>query len=167
MALNAVVGATDANSYVTQAEANAYFLDRAHSSAWEDFEEKDNILITSSQMLDWYIKWKSYRSSTTQNMLWPRTNVIRRDGTIIDNDVIPNEVKVAVYELALSSLEEDRTIDDPLSGIDQLRAGSLMIKAGMPGFDSTAKEVIPEKVYKILSDLYTLGGGSVVRLLRA
>jgi len=167
MALNAVVGATDANSYVTQAEANAYFFDRAHSSAWEDFEEKDNILITSSQMLDWYIKWKSYRSSTTQNMLWPRTNVIRRDGTIIDNDVIPNEVKVAVYELALSSLEEDRTIDDPLSGIDQLRAGSLMIKAGMPGFDSTAKEVIPEKVYKILSDLYTLGGGSVVRLLRA
>ena len=167
MALNADIGATDANSYVLQSEANAYFLNRAHSSDWDDFDEKDKVLITSSQMLDWYVQWKGYRASTTQNMLWPRVNVVRRDGTTIDNDVIPNEVKVAVYELALSSLEEDRTIDDPLSGIDQLRAGSLMIKAGMPGFDSTAKSVIPEKVYKILSELYTLGGGCVVRLLRA
>jgi len=167
MALIATIGATDANSYVLQSEASAYFLDRAHASAWEDFEQKDQILITSSQMLDWYIKWKGFRASTTQNMLWPRVNVIRRDGSTIADDVIPNEVKVAVYELALSSLEEDRTIDDPLSGIDQLRAGSLMIKAGMPGFDSTAKDTIPEKVYKVLSDLYTLGGGSVVRLLRA
>jgi len=167
MALIATIGATDANSYVLQSEANVYFLDRAHASDWEDFEEKDQILITSSQMLDWYINWKGYRASTTQNMLWPRTDVIRKDGTEIDDGVIPNEVKVAVYELALSSLEEDRTIDDPLSGIDQLRAGSLMIKAGMPGFDSTAKEAIPEKVYRVLSDLYLLGGGGVVRLLRA
>lgn len=167
MALNATIGATDANSYVTQAEANAYFLDRAHSSAWTAFVEKDQILMTSSQMLDWYINWKGYRASTTQNMLWPRESVVRKDGTTVDNDVIPNEVKVAVYELALSSLEEDRMIDDPLSGIDQLRAGSLMIKAGTPGFDSTAKQAIPEKVYKVLSDLYTIGGGGVVRLLRA
>lgn len=167
MALNATIGATDANSYVTQSEASAYFLDRAHASAWEDFEQKDQILITSSQILDWYIKWKGYRASTTQNMLWPRVSVTRRDGTVVADNVIPNEVKVAVYELALSSLEEDRTIDNPLAGIDQLRAGSLMIKAGMPGFDSTAKDTIPEKVYKVLSDLYTLGGGCVVRLLRA
>jgi len=167
MTLKATIGATDANSYVTQAEANAYFLNRAYSSAWEDFEQKDEILILSSQMLDWYIKWKGVRYSTTQYLLWPRTGVIRRDGTTIDSDIIPNEVKLAVYELAISSMEEDRMVDDPLSGIEQLRAGSLMIKAGQPGFNSTAKEAIPEKIYKILSDLYIRGGGSVVRLLRA
>jgi len=167
MALNATIGAADANSYVTQAEANAYILDRVHASAWEDFEDKDQVLITSSQMLDWYINWKGFRASTTQNMLWPRTGVIRRDSTEIDDGVIPNEVKVAVYELALSSLEADRTDDDPLSGIDQLKAGSLMIKAGPSGADSTSIDAIPSKVFKILSDLRTLGGSSVVRLLRA
>jgi len=165
--LIATVGAEDANSYVTQEEANDYFLDRVHASDWEDFEEKDSVLITSSQMLDWYIHWKGSRSTTIQNMLWPRTGVIRKDGTIIDSDILPSELKIAVYELALSSLEDDRTDDNALAGIDQLRAGSLMIKAGPSGVNSTSIEAIPKKVYKILSDLYTLGGTSVVRLLRA
>jgi len=169
MSLNATISATDANSYVTQEEANTYFSDRVHASDWEDFEYKDEVLITSSQMLDWYINWKGFRASTTQSMLWPRTDVIRRDSSEVDDGVIPNEVKVAVYELALSSLDEDRTGDNELAGIDQLKAGSLMIKASSTAFDakSTAKEAIPEKIHRILSDLRVLGGASVVRLLRA
>ncbi len=167
MTLNATIGSSDSNSYVTQAEANAYFLDRIHASAWEDFENKDQVLITCSQMLDWYIKWKGFRASTTQSLLWPRVGVIRRDSTEIDSDIIPSEVKIAVYELALSSLDADRTEDNSLAGLDQLKVGSLMIKASSSGIDSTAINVIPEKVLKILSDLYILGAASVVRLLRA
>jgi len=167
MALINTIGASDANSYVSLAEANAYFLNRVHSSAWEDFEDKSKVLITSSQMLDWYIKWKGFRASTTQNMLWPRIDVVRRDGTIIADDVIPNEVKTATYEQALSSLEEDRTDDNALAGISQLKAGSLMIKAAESGVDSTDIDPIASKVYKILSDLRILGGLSVVRLQRA
>jgi len=166
MALIATIGASDANSYVSLSEANAYFLDRVHSSDWEDFEDKTKVLVTSSQMLDWYVKWKGTKQTTTQNMLWPRTAAIRRDGTVIDEDTIPSEVKVAVYELALSSLEEDRTLDDPLAGIGKLAAGSLMIQAGAEKPNQTNKKALPEKVYKILKDL-RLNYGSIVRLLRA
>lgn len=167
MAIDAEVGSSTANSYVTLAEANSYFNDRLHSEIWDDADDNASALVTASKMLDWYIKWKGYRSSTTQSMLWPRTSVLRKDGTAVDTDIIPADVKVAVYELALSSIEEDRTADDPLAGIEQLKAGSLMLKADNGDSDSTAQKVIPEKVWNILSDLWTSGSMSVVRLMRA
>ena len=167
MALNATVGSPDANSYVTVAEAASYFANRTHSEAWGEFDGQSAALCTASQMLDWYVKWKGYRSTTTQSMMWPRTEVTRRDGTLVDDSIIPPELKVAVYELALSSLDADRTADDPLAGIDQVKAGTLMVKASVGGIDSTAEDVIPEKIWKILSDLYSIGETSVVRLMRA
>jgi hypothetical protein len=97
-------------------------------------------------------------------MQWPRTNVYRRDGSSVDTDIIPNDVKVAVFELVLVSLEDDITASDPLAGIEQVKAGSLMVKADTDDYSS---DTIPEKIWKILSDLYTQGGMSVVRLSRA
>lgn len=167
MALNATIGSPDANSYVTVAEANAYFSDRVHSSAWDDFDDKASALVTASQMLDWYVRWKGYKSTSEQSMGWPRINVVRKDGTEVPSDIILPEVKVAAYELALSSLEADRTADDPMAGIEQIKAGSLMVKADNGDADSTAADVIPEKVWRILSDLYMRGDLAVVRLMRA
>ena len=166
MALNADVGASEANSYVTEEEADAYFEDRSHADAWEEFENKEAALVTASRMLDWYVSWKGYRSSDVQSMLWPRMSVLRRDGSEVASDTIPAEVKTAVYELALSSLEDDRTSDDPLAGIEQVKLSSLMIKADSGDYDSTSAAAIPEKVWKILSDLYSRSGFGVVRLVR-
>lgn len=167
MALDATVGSQTSNSYVTVAEAAAYFADRVHADAWQDVENPASALVTASRMLDWYVKWKGYRSSITQSMQWPRTGVSRPDGSSVDTDIVPGEVKVAVYELALSSVEEDRTADDPMAGIEQVKAGSLMIKADSGDVFSTSADTIPEKVWRILSDLTSTGGVNVVRLMRA
>ena len=167
MALDATVGSPDANSYVTEAEANIYFADRLHAEDWDNADNPASALITASQMLNWYVKWKGYKATSTQYMGWPRVNVIRRDGTEVANNIIPTEVKVATYELALSSLESDRTSDDPMAGIEQVKAGSLMVKADNGDYDSTAADTIPEKIWKILSDLYMKGDLAVVRLMRA
>lgn len=167
MALNATVGSTTANSYVTLEEANTYFADRVHADKWDAFVDKEALLITSSQMLDWYFKWKGVKVNDAQSMKWPRMGAIRRDGSVIDDTIIPPEVKVAVYELALSSIEADRTDDFSLFGLEQVKAGSLMVKASGSQKTSTAKEAIPEKVSKILSDLYVKGSFNVVRLMRA
>jgi len=167
MALNATIGSPDANSYVTVAEANAYFTNRVHSDAWSDFDEQTSALVTASQMLDWYVKWKGYKATSEQSVGWPRVNVVRRDGTTVASDIIPKEVKVATFELALASLEGDRTADDPMAGIEQIKAGTLMVKADNGDLDSTAADTIPERIWKILSDLYMRGDISVVRLMRA
>ncbi len=167
MALNATLGASDANSYVTLAEAEIYFADRMHASAWEALtdEVKSSLLISSSQMLDWYIKWKGTKVIVAQSMQWPRTGAIRPDGTEIDDGVLPPEVKTATYEQAFANIDADRMEDDPLAGIGQLRAGSLMIQAGAEKPNQTNAKPVPDNVYNIVSDLYNRGG--VVRLLRA
>ena len=98
-------------------------------------------------------------------MQWPRSGAIRPDGTEIDDDVLPPEVKTATYEQAFANIEADRMEDDPLAGIGQLRAGSLMIQAGAEKPNQTNAKPVPDNVYNIVSDLYNRNG--VVRLLRA
>jgi hypothetical protein len=116
-------------------------------------------------MLDWYIKWKGEKSTSTQYMQWPRTGAVRPSGVVIDDDVLPPEVKIAVFELAFANIEDDRTAEDPLAGIGQLKAGSLMIKAGAEKPNQTNAKIIPSHVYNIVSELYNKGG--TVWLLRA
>lgn len=165
MALNAIVGSTTGNSYVTAEEADTYFADRVHSSTWDTFEQKDEVLITSSQMLDWYFNWKGTKATSSQYMKWPRLTATRRDGSLVDETTIPPEIKVAVYELALSSVTEDRTSDNPLFGLSEVKVSTLLAKATSTG-SATVKEAIPEKVKKIVSELYTKGSINVVRLMR-
>lgn len=168
MALNANIGESDSNSYVTQVEADAYFLDRMHSSSWAALTEKDPLLISASRMLDWYKTWKGTKVDDSQGMQWPRSGAYRPDGTEIDDDVIPPEVKIAVYELAFVNIETDRLADDPLAGIGQIKAGPLMIKAGAEKPNETNIEPIPSQISRILSDLIVQGSSlSVVRLIRA
>lgn len=167
MALTATLGASNANSYVTVEEANAYFEDRMHASSWDELDEevKSSLLVTSSQMLDWYVKWKGLKATSTQSMAWPRTDVILPDGSEIDDDVLPLEVKTASFEQAFSNMEADRMADDPLAGIGQLQAGSLMIKAGAEKPNQTNAQAVPDNVQRILKDLSGFGG--TVWLLRA
>lgn len=166
MAIVATLGASDANSYVTLADANVYFTNRMHSSAWESLDDPSVFLISASRMLDWYTTWKGYKTSEDQSMQWPRTGAIRPSGVELDDDVLPPEIKIAVYELAFSNISADPTALDELEGIDQLKAGSLMIKATTPSTSVPKAPVIPSHVKNILSDL-VINSGGVIRLLRA
>ncbi len=167
MALDATVGGLTANSYVTVSEADGYFNHRFHAvDIWEDMEDKTSILITASLMLDWFAKWKGNKVNSEQARDWPRANVIRPDGSAVASTIIPDDVKVAVYELALSSITSDRVAENPLAGLSHVQAGPLTIKKGT-GFDPTKKESIPEHVWKIISDIIVRSGIGVIRLERA
>ena len=168
MALDASVGTSTSNSYLTEVEADAYFDNRLHgTSRWSALSDKEPALISMTNLLDWYCKFKGSQTSTTQALKWPRTGVILPDGTTLDDDIIPTNVKNAVCELVLSSISSDRTADSDLAGLSQATAGPLTLKTDGRGPHSTAKEVIPEHVTKMLSDLISGGGVSVKRLVRA
>lgn len=168
MALNATLGDSGQNSYVTSDEATTYFADRAYSSAWTSFVDKEPLLILCSSILDWYINWKGFKKSNSQPMQWPRTDVLLKDGTEVGDDELPQQVKTAVFELAIISLEEDRTEEDPLMGLEQLKVASLSLRAKPDQYGKTtsSKKVIPEKVLKILSELRGGSSFGVVRLVR-
>ena len=166
MPLDSTVGGSTTNSYVTISEAASYFANRSHATAWEGVEEQGTLLSTASSVIDWYVSWKGSRVTAEQRMDWPRSGVSTPYGDLYSENEIPEPVKIATYELALSSILADRVADNPLDGIEELKAGSLTIKTD-DGLYATKKEVIPDKIWKILGTLTTKGGSAVVRLVRA
>lgn len=167
MALDATVGGISANSYVTVEEANTYFADRLHASAWTAFAGKEAALITASRLLDWELRFQGFKADSAQAMQFPRTDVTLSDGSELSTTIIPQEIKFAVFELALKSLTSDRTAESDLAGIEQVKAGPLFVKATPAGYESTQAKVIPDHIRKLLSDFILNGSMSVVRLMRA
>lgn len=167
MPIEAEAGSLSANSYVTEEEADDYFLDRAHSSAWTDSLDKEPLLITASRMIDWQLKFTGNKTSDIQAMQFPRTGVVLSDGYEVPVDIIPQEVKFAVFELALSFIASDRTADSALSGIEQVKAGPLFVKAVPGGYGDTSPKVIPDYIRKMLSEYIMSGSIGVVWLQRA
>ena len=169
MALDATVGGLSSNSYVTVVEADAYFSNRLHgTSKWDALtpEVKESSLITTTNILDWHVTFKGHKNDDEQALQWPRSSAIRPNGTGIATDAIPSEVKQAIYEVALFSIDEDRVAENDLAGLEQVKAGPLMIKASS-GYPSTAKEAIPDHVWKMLRELTLRGSIGVRRLHRA
>lgn len=166
MALDATVGGATSNSYVTVAEADDYFADRAHAESWDDVENKESLLITSTSMLDWYMKWKGTKATDSQALDWPRLDVSRPDGTVVDSTTIPRDVKQATFELAFLSIDSDRLAENPLDGFVQIQASSLMLKTDNPDVNSTKPKPVPSSIKTILNELI-VPSGSVVRLMRA
>lgn len=166
MAIDATVGGLTTNSYVTLAEANTYFTNRVHADSWEDSEVQEQLLITASSTIDWFITWKGTKATGTQTMDWPRTGVYDKVGELYPEDVVPIDVKIATFEMALSSMDSDRTADGDLAGLSEVKAGSLQLKTD-DGMYNTQPDVIPDKIWKILAGLTTKSGIGVVRLVRA
>jgi len=167
MAIDYSVGTTTANSYVSVQEADAYFLQRANSAKWEPVEDKEAALITASRLLDWQLKFDGEKVSATQSMQFPRTEVWMSDGLEYPSDIIPSEIKYAVFELAYLSIGVDRTADNALAGIDQVKAGPLFIKSTPAGYGSTKSEIIPQFIKTMISDFIVSTSIGVVRLMRA
>lgn len=167
MALDATVGSTTANSYVTVAEADAYFLERANSSKWAVSTEKAALLMTASRMIDWQLAFQGSKVSELQSMQFPRTGVILPSGYEVPATIIPTEVKFAVFELAYSTIGADRVADSPLAGIEQVKAGPLFVKATPAGNDSTKANAIPDHVRQLLLNYLVQSGIGVYRLIRA
>jgi len=170
MALNAVLGDTNQNSYVTELEADSYFEDRAYSDKWDELDDlsKEPLLILCSRTIDWYVKWKGFKKSADQPMEWPRTSVILRDGSTVSDSVLPKAVKIAVFEQVLFSIDKDPTLTDPLIGLEEIKVSTLSLRAkpDQSGKRTTSKSSIPEKVWKILEDLRSSSSFGVVRLMR-
>ena len=110
MALDATLGGASANSYVTVAEADAYFATSFGRTAWgiASAANKEIVLIESTRLLDLLVSWKGYVKSDTQALRWPRTYVPNIDGryleSYISDSIVPKDVKNAVFELAYSLL---------------------------------------------------------------
>jgi hypothetical protein len=107
--------AKNVNSYVTVAEADAYFADRLDSSSWSsaDATDKAKALISASAQLD-RMNYGGVAVSTTQKLAFPRR--IRYldpvQGCYVDMSEIPQRFLNAVFEQALHLLSNEGMLSD-------------------------------------------------------
>lgn len=96
------VEASEANSYVTVAEAGAYFANRANIP-WLQVPDKPAALVQATAYLDnrYRSRWRGTRATEEQALAWPRLDVTDEDGFDVAEDEIPRAVKEATYEIAL------------------------------------------------------------------
>ncbi len=138
---------TTDQSYVTTAEAEAYFLtERLYSDKWTDADSADKAkaLLMSRRILDFQVKWNGTKSDEDQVLEWPR------DG----KTEIPGAVKMAQMELALVLLDADTTALPDGAGYNVLKVGPIEMNMN----PEDRQGVIPEKVFALVSHLGTMRG---------
>lgn len=147
--IDATLKGTAANSYVTLAEANAYFETVPHDEHWTGSDDKKNrALITATRYLDNF-EYYGTRCSTTQALKWPRKDY-KVDGVKIDETYIPQPIKNATFELAHSLLYKGEALvgtTGTQGTYEQVELGDLKVKfkdsSQTPGVINNILDIYP------------------------
>ena len=101
-------GLSDAESFLSVADADSYFSKHGEPSAWTaaTTAAKEAALRLATQYLCtvYHQRWKSVRTYEEQALDWPRAWMDDDDGYSIDSDELPQRLKDATAEMSLRSL---------------------------------------------------------------
>ncbi len=104
-------GKSDANSYVTLAEADQYVEDHGADARWAaaDQAAKEEALRLGTQYVDLKFggRFVGYKARRDNALSWPRYSAVDEDGYAYDSAEIPVAVKTAAVEAALRHLAGD------------------------------------------------------------
>lgn len=179
------VGAANANSYVTVAEADAYFGDSLGRPLWSTTSQavKEAAVISASRTLDQYMEWLGYRVDTVQSMDWPRSGVVNPNlgysqgsyetmdvGGFYNwyrNDEIPQKLKYATYELAYYMAQNDG-LNFANQTVDSVKVGPISVdftaKSTDSGIPSFVENMIGHLGSPVIRDGIQVGMARLVRV---
>ena len=114
--LDATIGGPNANSYVTLAQANAYFDNSPYSQDWKNHSDafKEAALIQATQYLD-ALAWAGSCCASTQRLQWPRKGITCRCKEAVCTE-IPNDIETATCELAFQLAHDPDAITGNVKG---------------------------------------------------
>jgi len=138
-----ISGAVDANSYISEADAEVYFTNVGVPAVWAaaTTAQKQSALIAGTQYLDakYARRWSGLRATFEQRLAWPRTNVYDSDSFIVEG--IPRNVQEATAEAAIRSLNGNLTDDTGYIRAESVKVGEIETstqysggKSSRPGF---------------------------------
>lgn len=155
--IDATVGGSTANSYVTLAEADAFFEEQPLSTAWDDAtdDQKNRALIAATRRLDQEVYVGSPASpltgtsgGTTQALQWPRS------GAGYLTTVIPAPIKHATMKLAYSLIDDAELLQDSgLEGFDRAKVGPIEVEVR----HAQESGALPADVQREIEDLLGTG----------
>lgn len=104
------VGGASANSYATVSQYNQYREN--HGLATVDTSDAEVQLIVATSWIEsqYRTRWNTQnKTSSTQALHWPQSGSYYYDGTEIPDDIIPQQIKDAVYEYAITRASQSQT----------------------------------------------------------
>lgn len=163
MAIDTNPGSPTADSYVSVAEADAYWAKRP-GSAWgaAPNAEREGALVRATGYVDAEYAWRGTRATAVQALDWPRYDVVL-DGYPLDGTTIPRPVKDAVCEMALKALAGDLVGDVSPQQVVEQTVGPITRKFA-------AERNGGQKQYPYVDSLLrglVSGGSGQIRLTRA
>lgn len=165
--LDATVGGTSSNSYVTEARAGELIETLPHAGDWftEVYVDKKPLLIHATRLIDRYGEYHGYKTSSSQALAFPRAGVVSwPEGNLIANNVIPAAVEIATVEWAYHLLHNADVEGGGLGeGLDSIRTPSFALS-----FSGGAQQppFIPGVIRQLLRPLAFRIGLSPARVLR-
>jgi hypothetical protein len=146
-----------ANSYVSEADLEAFATARGITLT----ADPAILLIKAMDYIE-SLGYKGYKSSSTQELQWPRYGVYV-DGYCIDSDVIPTALKNGLMQTAIS-IDEGY---DPTATLTQAVKRERVDVIEVEYMDGSSASPIIKKINLSLSKLLSGYGGSVVRVSKA
>lgn len=165
MALDATLGGTSSNSYVTQADATAYLTDRLNAASlatWSALAsgDKDAALIAATLRLD-VEHYAGAPVTSTQRLKWPRVGAYTADDLLLDSSTIPRLITDAQCEMAWAIAQNPAFLEESgLEGFQHVKVGSLDVT---PRFLAAAQ--LPSIVKQLIAPVRR--GGFGVHVSRA
>lgn len=147
--------AVGVNSFVSLADAEAYFADRLDVAAWTEATDpqKEAALVTATSILDGKT-WAGYAVAEDQDLAFPRLGSYfdpKVGYAIVFPEDVPDRVKKATYELAYHLLNNDGLLDDTGS-VDGLTIGPVRL------FDLQRAATVPSIVFNLIRPMLMNGG---------
>jgi hypothetical protein len=107
------------------------------------------VLSTLSKDQECFVVWNGQATTDTQALAWPRTGMLTKNGYPMADDVVPQQVKDAVCELATLLLVSDRTTENEAGavGLTELSAGPVTLKFADP---PPNPKLLPDFVFQLL-----------------
>lgn len=171
MSFVSTVSGTTSNSYISVAQADAYFAYRYDNSLWPtSTKDKERLLVTATRRIDQEV-FTALKSITTQSLQWPRSPVFDRDGNSISNTTIPQNIINAVCEYAYFLLQSgSRTISDlSLHDLENLESYSASLDGvGSESYTLKKGGVKANKLPQtVIDELVALGSGVWIKTNKA
>jgi len=183
-------GLSNANSYASVADGDAYFEGHLYASAWTAATAltKAAALVMATRLVDSQFQFNGYRAHEAQALQWPRErcpdpdrNLVTRTPlspvltNFVPSDSVPKPVAAAVCEMARELLIVDRTAAPPGEGISSTQtstashdsAGGSSSQSSTPYSKEDTRPFVTRVAQAMLAKYGALiqGGGSV-RLVR-
>ncbi len=159
-------GLSNADSYVSVAQADSYVSDTFFSGEWvtNDTTTKEKLLKNATRLIDSFFDFNGEKSVATSSLRWPRTGVYDKDGIEISSALVPKGIIFATIEMAIALQANNFVGENESRGVSSVKVDAIEIQ-----FERSEKTLkIPSSVTHYIRGLgYASVGSRVGNLILA